>query len=396
MKENLIIHLGEDALQPIDWLCVDDHGQVVASGQLSGASELAYLHDMSEKRAVIVLLPSAQLSIQQIPLSLMHYRKMKHSLGYLFEEQVIADPDTLHVCELSYEQGVLSAAIISHQQMSQWCQWFADCGISAMQWLPDCLALPPCADSSLVVWQTERGYLLRSGTMQGGYIDASWFACALASLDPEQQASVVTNATDHVFDRREIQRLSEGELPLEALAPQALSSNVNLLQGVYRGVSSTTKQGNRWYLAIAVMFMLVTGVANIASEQWSIRHQLAANHQQLVNDYQQIYTQKAPHRDDVLIDALQRAAMHQQSNSEHSLMDFLAQLAPLWHKFPALQLQSMHYDVPNRAVVFKVKAPSFDRFTKFKQAAHPLHVEVGSLNKQGEQVIGILTIKEQA
>lgn len=395
MRERLLIHLGSDEEQPIDWLCwTDDGHQVVASGALKNASELVQLQPLAHSRQVAVLLPGNEISLQQFTLNRAQYSKVQNSLGFLFEEQLAADPQTLHICSVDYTDSLLTVAVVDKLLMQRWQRWLGEAEIETEQWIPDFLLLPPPQSKQLVLLHYRDGYLLRAGKMGGGWLDESWLSEGLELFDSERQYRIWGDVGSDTVDGRVVDELSV-ELPLMILAEQVKNCPVNLLQGDYRGHHSGYFKQAR-YLIGAAIFLLVVSAANYFSQAWQINQQLEQTQQQLAKIYQQTFDQRVPDDPYLIRRAFYQLGAKSNQQSRGSLLVMLRALTPVFKQFPSMQYQSLSYERDAGKLVLQVSAPDFATFEAFRKAAKSFAVQTGALSRHDDRVVGTLTIKEHA
>ncbi|CAG9298376.1 type II secretion system protein GspL [Celerinatantimonas diazotrophica] len=395
MRERLLIHLGSDEHQPIDWLCwTDDEQQVVASGVLKNAEELVQLQPLAQTRQVIVLLPGSEIALQQLALNRAQYNKVQNSLGFLFEEQLAADPQTLHICSVDYSDGLLTVAVVDKSLMQRWQQWLTDAELETTQWIPDFLLLPNPQPEQLVLLHCRGGYLLRGGKMGGGWLDESWLSDGLDLFDPERQYRVLGDVSSEVAGGREVDELNV-ELPLMVLAEQVKFCPVNMLQGDYR-VRQSGRFKQARYLIGAAIFCLSVTAANYFAQAWQVNHQLDQTQQQLAKIYQQTFHQNVPNEPYLVRRAFYQLGAKNNQQTRGDLLTMLRSLTPVFKQFPTMQYQSLSYEQSSGKLVFQVSAPDFATFEAFRKAVKSFAVQTGALSRHDHQVVGTLTIKERS
>lgn len=395
MRERLLIHLGSDENQPIDWLCYsDDEHQVVASGELKNVAELAQLQPLAQTRQVAVLLPGNEISLQQLNLNRAQYRKVQNSLGFLLEEQLAADPESLHICSVDYSDSVLTAAVVDKALMQRWQQWLNDAGIATEQWIPDFLLLPTPQPEQLVLLHYRNGYLLKKGQMGGGWLDESWLSDGLELFDSEHQCRILGDVKSAQVGGRAIEEL-DVELPLALLAEQLKGCSINLLQGDYR-VRQRGHFKQARYLIAAVIFLVVVSAANYLSQYWQVHHQLIQTRQQLAKLYEQTFHQQVPNDPYLVRRAFYQLGAEANEQTRGSLLQMLRSLTPIFKKFPAVQYQNLSYEQSSSKLVLQVSAPDFATFEAFRKAAQSFDIQTGALSRKDNRVVGTLTIKEHS
>lgn len=395
MKEVLLIHLGAKREAPIDWLCWSlDSKQIVGSGELPNAEQLAHLQAMAEHRQVIVLLPGEQVTLLKTPLARSQYRQIQSHLTYLFEEQLAGDPEKQHITPVSYEEGMFEAVVVDQTQMDEWLSWFAEADIKPGRWVPDYLALPVAEPATTMLLQYRHGWLIHQYHGICGFVDDDWLDPILAQIRSSDSVLVSDIDAARVGDEWEQKPLNV-ELPLLTLLDGALVSSVNLLHGRYR--QEKASQGGwknyRWLFASAAL-VVILAVGQVFVHSWVLQHKVSQGQAQLAKLYEQVYHRKPASP----VYALQtfRRMMRQSATgaSQQGFLTIMEQLTPAFSKIPELQLRSVSYDDSSHSLALQVRAPSFASFEQFSKAAAPLEVQSGAQSRQGDQVSATLTIRE--
>ncbi|MEH6454134.1 MAG: type II secretion system protein GspL, partial [Psychromonas sp.] len=143
MTERLIIRLASNASQKNHWLIwSDSEGEIIASGEVDNANQLALLTDKAVQRYVICLLPNIDVVIKQIPINGSFNRQMQQALPYLVEEELASDVEQLHFHVIAKQTDSVHVAICEKQKMQTWLEWLDEAGIACSQFIPEGLSLP--------------------------------------------------------------------------------------------------------------------------------------------------------------------------------------------------------------------------------------------------------------
>lgn len=170
MAESLIIQLGEQADDPIEWAVVGGEG-VLATGVLDGGGALHALATYAgETTRVIALLPGEQVALRSLPAPPKRADRLKAAAELLLEDELAEGSETLHiVTTLADEAGRVYA--VRKSIIRDWLAIFAAAGLRLDHLCPDFAALG--ADAAGPVCVLRRGRLVFSNGVSGFAIETS-------------------------------------------------------------------------------------------------------------------------------------------------------------------------------------------------------------------------------
>jgi general secretion pathway protein L len=392
VSEQLVIRLGSRAEQSISWLVWASHNQeVIASGELTDAGQLADLAQRLGKRPVIALVPASDVVLKQVNLPARPSRQVLQALPYMLEEEQAEDIDSLFLALGATEQhdGQYSqqVAICQHQRMQHWLSWLQDAGFSVSRMLPDALLLPEQQLPACI--QLQNQWLLKQGRWQVAAIDVAWWADYL-------QLAALPNLTSYSPWPDEVMQshqLAEPELPLALLASQLTQHDFTLLQGEYKPRRQTNPQLQLWrssaMLAAACVgvYLLQLGIGN-----WQLSRQSTALQQQSIALYKQAF----PGETIVNLNRQlqQKLAAANKDDGQHFLL-LLNSLQQQLAKVPDISLENLRYDSKRAELRFQAKGDGFQSFEKLKSALEQagFSVEQGALSNDGGKVQGSVLMR---
>jgi general secretion pathway protein L len=134
MAEYVVIRLGRNPDQEVEWLVADDNG--TRRGPLS-AGTLGEAAAAVQNRPVIVLLPATETLTTTVDLPIRGAR-LNAALPYALEEQVAADVDTLHFAAGDKrESGVRPVAALARDTLDNWLVQLSEDGIQPWKLVPE-------------------------------------------------------------------------------------------------------------------------------------------------------------------------------------------------------------------------------------------------------------------
>ena len=233
MSESLVIRLGTNAQQPVEWLVWSaKEEEIIASGTLASAHALGELRERAGGRPVVTLVPGSDLIFRRVSLPGKYSRQAAAALPYLLEEQIASDVDELHLVVLAHEGHDVDLMAVDKEKMQTWLGWLEAAGLKSQQLLPDVLALPQAADGWSAL-QLGKEWLLRQGPCQGIVADEPLLAMLLAV---EAEPVTIHSHTPVPPIPTANWQAADPELPMLLLAKGALNCQANLLQGPYRPI----------------------------------------------------------------------------------------------------------------------------------------------------------------
>ena len=138
MSEYLVIRLGEDPNEPVQWIAVDGTG---ARRSLPGTGTLAEARNDIGDREVIVLVPSAEVLTTSVDIPVKG-NKLNAALPYALEEYLAEDVDSLHFAAgKKRSSGRTPVSVVSRQKMDDWLGELTAAGIEPHSIIADSYGL---------------------------------------------------------------------------------------------------------------------------------------------------------------------------------------------------------------------------------------------------------------
>lgn len=290
MSESLVIRLGTNAQQPVEWLVWSGgEEEVIASGTLASAHALGELQERAGGRPAVVLVPGSDLIFRRVSLPGKYSRQSAAALPYLLEEQIASDVDELHLVVLGHQGHEVDLMAVDKEKMQTWLGWLEQAGLKSRQLLPDVLALPQASEGWSAL-QLGKEWLLRQGPCQGIVADEPLLAMLLAA---EPAPVTIHSHTPPPAIAAASWQAADPELPMLLLARGALASQANLLQGPYRPQTEYSRYWQQWRkVAVVAGALLVVAFAQRGVQLY----QLAEQDKALKAEIRQVYTRIFPGR----------------------------------------------------------------------------------------------------
>lgn len=393
MNEQLIVRLGSKAEQSISWLVWAPLTQeVIASGEVAAVSELAALAERLGRRAVIALVPAADVVLKKVALPAKPNKQLLQALPYMLEEEHAEDIDKLYLAlgkaELVNGQYWQQVALCQRQRIEQWLDWLQTAGFSVSRLLPDALLLP--ADTVPCCIELQQQWLLRQDEWQATAIESSWWPdyLALAALP------AVTSYSPWPAHILQQNQPAAPELPLALLAKGLDKTDFTLLQGAYAPQRPQNQQWLTWRFSISlVATCLVIYLLQLAGQVWQQKQQLSQVQQQLRNEYIQVFPgERITNLSRQLQQKLQSVGG---VGPQQNFLTLLAALQLRLEALPDIRLDSLRYDANRQELRFTASAAGFPSFEQLKlqleQAGYT--VEQGALSNDGNRVQGSIVMR---
>ncbi len=405
--EQLIIRLGADAQQSIDWAVWHRADQtVLAAGELPNADALPTLTERAAGRPITVLVPSTDVLLTDITLPPGAGRKVIQSIGFMLEDDLALEIDNQFIALGPKHNNKQSIAIVDDRKMAMWLAWLDAAQLVCQQMLPEVLALPlaselpeqtaPCSVYASITIREQ--ILIRTGAWSGWAGESQWLVPLLSqSVQQQEQPVYMTQYTqDDAWLGQPLisTHTAELELPMHVFASEVMHQPFNLCQGQYQQKQQSNGTWQYWRSVAAVaLIALGIGLVNKGLTVMTLQQQNTALSQQIKQDIQQGFPNIGSYRD-------ARRAITQyvsKMNGVGSGVSGVEMLTQLSRAFAAanVQAQSLKFDHARTELRIQAKATSFadlDTFKTHAQAAG-FTVEQGAINNRNNLVIGTLTIK---
>ncbi|AJR06931.1 general secretion pathway protein L [Photobacterium gaetbulicola Gung47] len=426
MSEFLTIRLGSRADQPVQWLVWSpQQKEVIASGQLDTLSQLSEITDYANQRVVYALVPAGDVLMTEVAIPAGSSRQLSAVLPFLLEEELAQDVDNLHVHLLQKSGDRAQVAVVEHQKVALWLAALEDAGIEIKALIPDCLCLP-LFDNGFTAAEIDGMWLIRQSESLGVGADSAWLAPWLQSQqlcvrqDAESdEVEETPKATDLEQDEATASEelvvhyytpAPEGmpgrwqaetpELVMQLLAQGVADSKGNLLSGQYKQQPAWRKFLKPWRkVAIAAGVLIAVMVAEHVISVRAMEQQALAYKAESERIFRQVLPQfqRVP----------SQSYLKRQMNSELSrlggggsmegILHWLAELQPSLAKVSQLSVQNFRYDQNRNEMRFQAVASEFQHFEQLRTLLdEDFEVELGQLNREGNQVTGAIVLRRKS
>lgn len=390
MSESLVIRLGTNAQQPVEWLVWSaKEEEIIASGTLASAHALGELRERAGGRPVVTLVPGSDLIFRRVSLPGKYSRQAAAALPYLLEEQIASDVDELHLVVLAHEGHDVDLMAVDKEKMQTWLGWLEAAGLKSQQLLPDVLALPQAADCWSAL-QLGKEWLLRQGPCQGIVADEPLLAMLLAV---EAEPVTIHSHTPVPPIPTANWQAADPELPMLLLAKGALNCQANLLQGPYRPQTEYSRYWLQWRKVAVVAGLLLL----VALTQRGVHlYQLAEQDKALKAEIRQVYTRIFP-GETRIVNVRSQMAQHLKllgQTPQDGVLLLLTELAPTFAEVPGLKPQVLRFDAARGELRLQVTAPGFTEIERFRElAGKRFEVQQGEVRSTEGKVEGALVLK---
>ncbi len=390
VSESLVIRLGTHAQQPVHWLVWSAQEQeIIASGILASADALGELQARAGGRPVVTLVPGSDLIFRRVSLPGKYSRQSAAALPYLLEEQIASDVDELHLVVLAHQGRDVDLMAVDKEKMQTWLGWLQQAGLKTLQLLPDVLALPLAAEGWSAL-QLGEEWLVRQGPHQGIVAEESLLAMLLAA---QPEPVILNSHTPIPAMAAGNWRGADPELPMLLLAKGALTSQANLLQGLYRPQTEYARYWLQWrkVAVLAGILLLVTLV-----QRGVHLHQLAEQDKALKAEIRQVYTRIFP-GETRIVNVRSQMTQHLKNLGQapqDGVLLLLTELAPVFAEVPGLKPEVMRFDAARGELRLQVTAPGFTEIERFRElAGKRFEVQQGEVRSTEGKVEGALVLK---
>lgn len=435
MSEVLLIRLGSTAGEMIPWLVWSDTEQeVIASGEIADASQLNSLSSHAQSRDVKALVPTSDLTLQTVALPGKYSRQLVAALPFMLEEELAQDVDKLFFAignKTTLNDGpAVEVAIVDRTLMDNWSQWLADGDIQCTVMLPDALCLP-LHDEGISGIEFNQQWLVRSAVFACNSVDVSWFddylslsatqlvGVGVGNDEDEDEGEAKRKGRDHGVEK-EIEVLptlkfhsyspyfsetpglevieQSAELPLKLLVANASNNSFNLLQGEYSKKKEGSKSWSIWrQAAIVAAVAIILQLTFRGTVAWQLGSELEAEKAAFLSQYKKAFPTEKRVRSALVERQLKSKlkAIKGGDGGEGGFLAMLDKVGPVFKQTQGLAPNSIKFDSKRRELRVQATGDGFQSFEKFKSAVETLGYEVqqGSLNNDGDKVVGAITIK---
>jgi general secretion pathway protein L len=403
VRELMLVRVGQTANDAVHWMIWSaSDAQIIASGELPFL-DVSVLKEKSTDRDVVVLLPSDQVLLKTVTLPTKWNRKLEQALPYLLEEQLAQDIDSMFIAldepiQIE-EQHAIRVACCDQAWFATWNAHFAEAEIDVQRMLPDALLLPTVNDGEAALIALGNQYLVRYGQWQVAAVEEHWLATFIraANIQVVHQFSPVNAAVQsgelsHLEWQADEARY---ELPLALLANQLTSQKLTLNQGVF----AKKKKQPQWWAdwrsgLIAAGIATVAFIAVKGVQVWQLQKEADAYKAQAVDIYQSAFPGKVV-RANLLRSQIKSELAKLEQGPSASFLKLTEQFVGVLGEVKQFSVETMRFDLRRNELRLRAKGKDFQTFGQVKALLEQqgLSVEQGSLNNDGDAVVGELRIK---
>ena len=400
--EQLVVRLGANPDESIHWIVwSSQQNEIIASGELPDATQLATLADRAGGRSICALVPTSDVLLKWVELPAKAGRKALAAIPYILEEEISGDISQQFFAFGPKEGNNQAVAIVNEEKLQSWLNVIDDAGLICDQLIPDVLTLPLAGKNAWSILELGQQLLVRKDEWAGLQGERDWLIQAINHV--ARQYTKLTAQTPTVndysgMDLADLEHLDVSvmplELPMKVLAQGAASAKFNLLQGAYKVNNKVAGQWKRWRLAaVLAVVALFTSLIDKNLEQHQLNSQLTILKAQVSSEYKRAFPNAGAYRDLRTTMGRQMKAL-ETSGGGVSMLIMLSQLRPAFEE-SNVKPQTMRFDRSRAELRIQAIARNYDALDKFKRQAEAqgFTVEQGSINQEDNQVIGTLSIR---
>jgi general secretion pathway protein L len=400
--EQLVVRLGANSDEPIHWIVwSSQQDEIIASGELPDATQLATLADRAGRRPICALVPTSDILLKWVELPAKAGRKALAAIPFILEEEISGDISQQFFALGPKDGNKQAVAVVNKEKLKGWMNIIEEAGLACDLLIPDVLALPLVGENAWSILELGEQLLVRKDDWAGLQGERDWLIQAINHLARQhakktEQALLVNDYS--ATDLANIENLEVSvkplELPMKVLAQGVKSAKFNLLQGEYKISNKVGGQWQKWRLAaVLAVIALFTTVIDKSLEQSRLNEQLVTLKAQVSSEYKRAFPNAGAYRDLKTTMSRQMKTLEQGGGSA-SMLVMLSQLKSAFEE-SNVKPQTMRFDGTRAELRIQVVATNFDALDKFKRQAEAqgFTVEQGSINQKDNQVIGSLSIR---
>ncbi|PAJ73515.1 type II secretion system protein GspL [Pseudoalteromonas sp. NBT06-2] len=407
MSETLIIRLGHNQADKLHWLIYSDTEQeIIASGELQNANELVNLTDKAVNRQFVALLPAADVQLKKVTLPAKFSRKLQQALPYIIEEELACDLDDIFIAidepyqntKNSETQYGIKVAILNKTWFETWLKCLADYQLSPQKIMPDALLLPYEIDKASAI-ALDNKWLVKTTDWQIAEVESDWLNTYISAtkvdtlmhFTPSAQLSGINGLT---LESKE----SQFDLPLVIFAKQLKNHAFNLLQGDYQVKKQSNIVRPAWRTpAIAASIALVLTLGLKGFQVYQLDQQVSVAKQNVIDQYKSAFP-RAKVRPHLIKKQLKNRLKQLEGGSGAGFLDLMNDLVIVFKEVENFEPDSLRYDKKRNEIRLRAKAKDFQTFGRVKSILENQGLEVsqGSLNNDGDNIVGEVKVRRQS
>ncbi|GAA0343594.1 GspL family type II secretion system protein ExeL [Bowmanella denitrificans] len=397
MTEQLIVRLGSDALDPVQWLVWSATEQdIIASGELPDAAQLASLRDRAGSRPVTALVPASDILLHWVNMPAKSGRKALAAIPFMLEDELCSDIDSQFFAIGPRQANSQAVAVVDKQRLRLWQAMLADAGLVCHKLLPDVLALP-VNSTGWSMLQLGEQLLIRQDQWKGMQGESTWMLDALLHFAKQLSEPLqIANYSDLALPDSPnlVQQAEPLEMPMKVLAQGALAQSFNLLQGEFKPKRQHNGQWQKWRLAAVLAVVALTTslvdkglqASQLASHKAELDAQIQAEFKRAFPEVTRIVNVRSQMN--------QKLSELQQGGGGTSLLVMLSQLSPAFAQ-SQVRPQTLKFDSKRAELRMQAAADSFEALEQFRRLAEGqgFSVDQGAINNTDNKVVGSLSIR---
>ncbi len=405
MPPRLILRLGVDANDTLEWFRLDRDGALVDEGN---TAEPATLAESAAGHRIQAFAPGSRILLTSATVPTRNRQKLLQALPYALEDQLADDVDQLHcVPGEPGPSGEVAVAVVERQWLDTWMQRLGEAGLQPECVIPDVLCLPRTDDWSVLV--EADGCLVRTGHQRG-----------LAS-EPGNLSVLLETALAEAGDERpehlQVLQVAEADNPLPSavddvpVSTRSISSAapllaegvsgagaINLLTGSYSQDGGWRGLWRPWRIAGSLLLAwLLLHTGQMLLEQRSLRAELDVVEAEIKSLMQEVLPDvrdisQARSRVEQRLSRLHDSA----HNDGSGLIDTLLVIAPAMQDNDGNRIEGMNWRRGN--LELDISTTSLQQLDELKRALDSLsgiEVEVRSARGDNDRVQGRLQVRRR-
>jgi general secretion pathway protein L len=401
VTEKLLIRIDQSAKQAIHWLIYSAEQQIIASGEYKKLSDLAQLTEKAQGRETTVLLSAAVVQLKTIELPTKWNRKLEQALPFMLEEQLACDVDDVFIAigepGSKDDKPTINIALCDRDVLAELVALFDEHQIPVKHILPDALLLPEQADDELAVIELDGQWLCRLGQWHGCVIEPSWGADYLHALAPKLITHFSpADALPEVAPK--IAKEAEYELPLALLAKNLGNTPFNLRQGLFAPKKSTPQWWKDWRSGLIAASVALVGFVTVQGLQIvQLQNQADQFKAEAIDTYKKAFPNRKV-REALLRKQIESELRAISATKQGGFLDLTDKFVSVYSQVKDFQPETLRYDHKRNELRIRVKAKDFQVFGQVKTILEQkgLTVQQGSLNNDGDAVIGEIRLRGEA
>lgn len=412
MKERLILHLGINMTDAIDWCIVAKDGiNILEQHRIEGVHGLGELAEKAKGRLVVCLIPGTEVLMTTVNFPPSQRRQIRKALPFMLEEQLVNPLETSHFAlpnRITSEE--VPVVVASREKMEEWVELFDAAQIDVDYLVPDCLSLPN-PENCWIALVYDDFVLIREGLGRAWVVEKDMFEVMLPMHRPpseegddapkqdilvygDHNQEITPILTEHGFNAE----ACGFETPIQLLAESYNLNAINLLQGEF-----SQHQDYSGLIASFKPAIIAAGILVVLQCSWFIAQWYKLDQKRFLTVaernkvYKEVFpsTKGKPKSQRVQISNLRREL--QKYGSGGADAGFLPMLSQIYVGFKSgagVLPSSMNYDGKRGQLRIDLNGENIQVLEKFKQTTEGLGFEanLSNISQQGDGYRGRVVI----